>query len=90
MPITEVTILSRCARCRRVFGETTVKKDNMRLMVTDLMWCESCGEETPEIREVAGRDSALEEERASYPSNPPVPDLSASEYRRWRESGKAS
>ena len=88
MPITEVTILSRCSHCREVTGETTVKKDNMRLMASELVWCESCGEETPEVREVAGRLSALETERASYPSNPPVPNLSSAEYRRWRESNR--
>jgi hypothetical protein len=90
MPITDVTIWSRCSHCRQVVSETTVKKDNMRLMVSELVWCESCGAETPEVREVAGRQSALEAERASYPGNPPVPDLSAAEYRRWRESGSVS
>ena len=87
MPITEVTILRRCAHCRYEFGELTVKKDNMRLMVSDMVWCESCGAETPEVREIAGRQSALAAERASYPGNPPVPDLSSAEYRRLRESG---
>ena len=86
MPITEVTILRRCGHCRHEFGELTVKKDNMRLMVSDLTWCESCGAETPEIREIAGRQSAVAAERASYPGNPPVPDVSAAEYRRRRAS----
>jgi len=63
----------------------TVKKDNMRLMVSDPAWCERCGAETPEIREIAGRQSAVEAERASYPGNPPVLDVSAAEYRRRRE-----
>jgi hypothetical protein len=90
MPITEVTILSRCSHCRDVIGETTVKKDNMRLMAQDLIWCESCGAETPEIREVSGRQSALEAERASYPANNAVPDLSAAEYRRLRERDSVS
>ena len=85
MPITEVTILRRCGHCRHEFGELTVKKDNMRLMVSDLAWCEACGAETPEIREIAGRQSAVEAERASYPGNPPVRDVSAAEYRRLRE-----
>lgn len=90
MPITDVVILSRCSHCRSVTGETTVKKDNMRLMVQDLVWCERCGAETPEIREVAGRQSALEAERASYPGNPPVPDVSAAEYRRLRQNRSGS
>ena len=84
MPITEVTILRRCGHCRQELGEMTVKKDNMRLMVSDPAWCEHCGAETPEIREIAGRQSAVEAERASYPGNPPVLDVSAAEYRRVR------
>ncbi len=82
MPITEVTIIRRCSHCRSELGETTVKKDNMRLMVNEPAWCESCGADVPELREVAGRASAVQAERASYPGNPPVPDISAAEYRR--------
>lgn len=89
MPITEVTILRRCGRCRHEFGEMTVKKDNMRLMVSDPVWCDSCGAETPEIREISGQLSAVEAERASYPGNPPVLDVSAAEYRRRRESASS-
>ena len=90
MPITDVIILSRCSHCRSVKDETTVKKDNMRLMVQELVWCETCGAETPEVREVAGRQSAVEAERASYPGNPPVPDVSAAEYRRLRGNRSGS
>ncbi|MYC33223.1 MAG: hypothetical protein F4X64_08610 [Chloroflexi bacterium] len=82
MPITEVTILRRCGHCRQELGEMTVKKDNMRLMVSDLVWCDPCGAETPEVREIAGRQSAVAAEQASYPGNPPVLDVSAAEYRR--------
>ena len=88
MPITEVTILRRCGHCRHELGEMTVKKDNMRLMVSDLSWCEHCGVETPEVREIAGRQSSVEAERASYPGNPPVLDVSAAEYRRRREHAR--
>ena len=84
MPITEVTILRRCGHCRREIGEMTVKKDNMRLMVKDLTWCEGCGVETPEIREIAGRTESVSAERASYPGNPAVLDVSAAEFRRQR------
>lgn len=88
MPITEVTILRRCGHCRHEIGEMTVKKDNMRLMVSDLVWCDSCGAETREIREISGRQSSVEAERASYPGNPPVLDVSAAEYRRRREHAR--
>ena len=90
MPITEVTILRRCGHCRGEIGEITVKKDNMRLMVRELAWCEGCGAETPEIREVAGRMAAVAAERESYPGNPPVMDVSAAEYRRRRENAGRS
>jgi hypothetical protein len=40
MPITEVTIVRRCGRCRNELGTLTVKKDNMRLMTSELAWCE--------------------------------------------------
>ncbi len=82
MPITEVSILRRCGRCGHECGEMTVKKDNMRLMTSDPVWCDRCGEETPEVREIAGRQSSVEAERASYPGNPPALDVSAAEYRR--------
>ena len=89
MPITEVTIIRRCAHCRDELGELTVKKDNMRLMVSESAWCESCAADVPELREIAGRASSVQAEQASYPGNPPVPDVSAAEYRRlrWQERG---
>lgn len=88
MPITDVTIIRRCGRCRGEIGEITVKKDNMRLMVSDLVWCEDCGVDAPEVREIAGRDSSVAAERASYPGNPPVDDVSAAEYRRRQASAR--
>ncbi len=87
MPIAEVNILRRCARCSNVIEEMTVKKDNMRLMVSELSWCEHCGEETPEVREISGRQSSVDQERASYPGNPPVDDVSSAEFRRRRAAG---
>ena len=84
MPITEVTIIRRCGRCRHELGELTVKKDNMRLMISEPAWCETCSADVPELREIAGRVSSVAAEQSSYPGNPPVPDLSAAEYRRRR------
>ena len=84
MPITEVTIVRRCGRCRHEIGTLTVKKDNMRLMTTEPVWCESCGVAAPELREVAGRDEAIAAEQSAYPGNPPVADVSAAEFRRRR------
>ena len=83
-PITEVTIVRRCGRCRYEIGTLTVKKDNMRLMTSELAWCDHCGSEQPETRDIAGRDDAVADEQSSYPGNPPVKNLSAAEYRRRR------
>lgn len=89
MPITEVTIVRRCAHCRYQVGVITVKKDNMRLMVTELVWCEQCGADAPELREIAGRDDAVAAEQAAYPANPPVANVSAAEYRRSRRAARS-
>ena len=89
MSITEVTIVRRCARCRHEVGVITVKKDNMRLMAAERIWCEKCGAEAPEVREIAGREAAIAAEQAAYPANPPVADVSAAEFRRRRSTGSA-
>ena len=84
MPINEVTIVRRCGGCRCEIGTLTVKKDNMRLMTRDTAWCDRCGGEQPEVRDIAGRVDAVADEQASYPGNPAVEDVSAAEYRRRR------
>ena len=80
--ITEVTIVRRCGKCRYEIGTLTVKKDNMRLMTNEPVWCDHCGSEQREARDIADRDAAITDEQSIYPGNPPVKDLSAAEYRR--------
>ena len=87
MPITDVTIVRRCARCRYEIGTMTVKKDNMRLMTNELAWCDPCGADVPEIRDIAERETTVAAEQASYPGNPPVEDVSSAEFRRRRNAG---
>lgn len=87
MPITDVTIVRRCAECSAEIGTLTVKKDNMRLMTSELTWCENCGAETPEVRDIAERETTVVAEQASYPGNPPVEDVTAAEFRRRRSAG---
>ena len=87
LPITDVTIVRRCADCSTEFGAMTVKKDNMRLMTNDLTWCDNCGAETRETRDIAEREETVVAEQASYPGNPPVEDVSAAEFRRRRSAG---
>ncbi len=89
LPITDVTIVRRCADCSVEIGTITVKKDNMRLMTNDLNWCESCGTETREVRDIAQREETVTAEQASYPGNPPVEDVTAAEFRRRRGAGIA-
>lgn len=84
MPINEVTIVRKCASCRYEFGTMTVKKDNMRLMTSELAWCEHCGADSAEIREIADRATTVAAEQASYPGNPAVDDVSSAEFRRRR------
>lgn len=84
MSIAEVTIVRRCGRCRYEIGTLTVKKDNMRLMTNVPAWCDHCGGEQPEVRDIADRAATVANEQSSYPGNPPVEDLSAAEYRRRR------
>jgi hypothetical protein len=67
----------------------TVKKDNMRLMTDELAWCESCGAEVREVRDIAERQSTVAAEQASYPGNPAVADVSSAEFRRRRDAGIA-
>lgn len=87
MPITDVTIIRRCAVCFAEFGTMTVKKDNMRLMTNDMVWCDYCGTETRETRDIAEREETVVAEQASYPGNPPVEDVSSTEFRRRRSAG---
>ncbi len=87
MPITDVTIVRRCADCSAEFGTMTVKKDNMRLMTNDLTWCDECSAETRETRDIAEREETVIAEQSSYPGNPPVEDVSAAEFRRRRNAG---
>ena len=65
----------------------TVKKDNMRLMTSDLTWCDECAAETHEVRDIAERETTVSAEQASYPGNPAVEDVSAAEFRRRRRAG---
>ncbi len=87
MPITEVTIIRRCADCSAQTGTMTVKKDNMRLMTNELAWCDDCGVETRETRDIAEREETVTAEQASYPGNPAVADVSSAEFRRRRSAG---
>ena len=72
MPADEMTVLQICGECGAEVGAFTIKKDNMMLMSDDTVWCPECGDERPEVRELAGRLQAIEYERKTYAANLPV------------------
>jgi len=81
MPIDQVSIVRMCGACRFEIEIISVKKDNMRLFVDDLVWCEVCQSEQPEVRDIAGRLETIGLEQRSYPVSPTsgAPILSAKE-----------
>ena len=72
MPADEVTVVQICGKCNAQLSTFDIKKDNMMLTTKDTIWCPQCGEDTPEVRDVAGRLEAIQKETASYPKAVPV------------------
>ena len=72
MPIAEVTIVRMCAECHLEIETMTVKKDNMRLFSDEQVWCPQCNAYRGEVRDMAGRLTAIQEEIDSYPLNRPI------------------
>jgi hypothetical protein len=70
MPIDQVSIVRMCGGCRDEIETITVKKDNMRLFVDDVVWCETCQSEQPEVRDIAGRLETISTEQQNYPVSP--------------------
>ena len=71
MPSEEVTVAQLCGKCHAQLSTFAIKKDNLMLTTDDEIWCPHCNENTPEVRDVAGRLEAIRRETASYPK--PVP-----------------
>ncbi len=67
-----MTIVQKCGVCASELGTFTVKKDNMMLMSKETIWCPACDADQPEVRDLVGRSSAIQDEQGSYASNPPV------------------
>lgn len=72
MPIDEVTIVRICQECGTEIETLTVKKDNMRLFSSELVWCPRCQAEKPEVRDIAGRLATVQREQDSYPKLKPA------------------
>ena len=69
MPIDEVSISRSCGTCGAEIEIVAVKKDNMMLSTTALVWCPACEAECPEVRDIAGRAELVRQEQASYPQS---------------------
>ncbi len=67
MPADEVTVAQLCGKCNAQISTFNVKLDNMMLTCNDEIWCPHCGENTPEVRDIAGRLESVKQEIASYP-----------------------
>jgi Zn finger protein HypA/HybF involved in hydrogenase expression len=72
MPIDEVNVVRLCKECGTEIETIKVKKDNMRLFSNELVWCPQCQAERPEVRDIAGRRQAVQQEQASYPQLRPA------------------
>ena len=70
MPIDSVAVVRLCGGCRAEIETLTVKKDNMRLVVAEQVWCEVCQSQQPEVRDIAGRLETIRSEQQSYPESP--------------------
>ena len=72
MPDNDLAITQSCGDCGHEVGSFSVKKDNMMLMSKELVWCPECQDERPEVRDLAGRSSAIQMEQQSYAKNEAV------------------
>ena len=68
-PIDQVLIIRRCSVCATEIETIQVKKDNMMLSSKELIMCLVCGQERPEMRDIADRLDTIEQEQASYPQS---------------------
>lgn len=72
MPGDEVTVVQLCGKCGNEIGTFTVKKDNLMLTCNAQIWCPRCEEDTPEVRDIAGRAASIRTEVESYPKAVPA------------------
>ncbi len=72
MPADEVTVAQLCGKCGSQVSTFSVKKDNLMLTSTDQIWCSHCQEDTPEVRDIAGRLESIKRAVESYPKAVPA------------------
>ncbi len=68
----DLTVVQSCGECGEELGSFDVKKDNMMLMTTETIWCPKCQADTHEVRDLAGRSAAIQQEQGSYAANKAV------------------
>ena len=66
------TVLRLCKVCRTEVGRFEVKRENMMLRAGEPVWCPVCNTSQPEVREVEGRQDAIEAEQKTYPKPTPT------------------
>jgi hypothetical protein len=72
MPGDEVTVIQLCGKCGFEISTFTVKKDNLMLTSREQIWCPKCEEDTPEVRDIAGRVASIRNEVESLPKAVPA------------------
>ena len=72
MPGDEVTVAQLCGKCNAQLDTFSVKKDNLMLTSTEPIWCPHCGENTPEVRDIVGRNETIQKEIDGYPKSAPA------------------
>ena len=75
MPSDEVTLVRICGKCRFRIETFSVKKDNMMMFSKEKVWCPHCQSDQPEVRDVAGRQEAIDREVNSYPKAVPAKEI---------------
>ena len=64
-----VQVIQMCGICRSELGSFEVKKENLMLSSKAFIWCPNCQKDTPEVRDMAGRLTTIQEEAASLPKS---------------------
>ena len=63
----EIDVIQKCGRCGEQVGTFSVKKENLMLSSRARVWCPRCQDNTPEVRDVAGRLESIKREVDSLP-----------------------
>ena len=68
----EVMVAQLCGKCNSQLDTFSVKKDNLMLTSKEQIWCPHCEEDTPEVRDIVGRDETIRKEIEGYPKSVPA------------------